>query len=187
MPLSPPAARRPIHKRQIEVNGYQRDDGLWDIEGRVLDTKSYRFEEHERVVPAGDAQHDLWLRLTLTGDGTIRAAEASTDAAPFTMCGDIAPAFGQLVGLNIGKGFQRAVREKLGGSRGCTHLVELLVPMATVAFQTMGLGPDPDRRQSGMKVYDPDQGGPHLGGCHTFAFHSETVRRHYPKFFREKG
>jgi len=184
MPLSQPAARRPIHRRQIEVNGYQRDDGLWDIEGRVLDTKSYRFIELERTVGPWGAQHDLWLRLTLDNSGTVVGAEASTVSAPFRMCGDVAPSFEKLVGLNVGKGFQRAVRERLGGVHGCTHLVELLIPMATVAFQTMGLGPDPDRRTGDQPNYDAERGGPHLDGCHTFDTTGPTVKAHYPKFYR---
>ena len=41
MPLSAPAAREPLHRRQIDITGYIRDDGLWDIEGHLLDTKAY--------------------------------------------------------------------------------------------------------------------------------------------------
>ena len=56
------------------------------------------------------------------------------------MCGDIAPDFKKLIGLRIGGGFHRAVRERLGGVHGCTHIVELLGPVATTAFQTVSSG-----------------------------------------------
>ena len=62
--------------------------------------------------------------------------EAVTDKSPYQLCGGIAPDFKKLIGLRIGGGFNRAVRERLGGVHGCTHLVELLGPVATTAFQT---------------------------------------------------
>ncbi len=43
MPLSDPAPRKPLHKRANECRGYRRDDGLWDIEAHMTDTKSYVF------------------------------------------------------------------------------------------------------------------------------------------------
>ena len=35
-------------------------------------------------------------------------------------------------------GLSADVRERLGGTEGCTHIVELLGPVATTAFQTAG-------------------------------------------------
>jgi hypothetical protein len=43
----------------------------------------------------------------------------------------------QLKGLRIGAGFGRIARERLSGAQGCTHLNELLIPLATTAFQTL--------------------------------------------------
>ena len=45
-------------------------------------------------------------------------------------------AFQRLVGVKIGHGFTREVRARLGGREGCTHIVEMLQQVATVAFQT---------------------------------------------------
>ncbi len=42
MPLSAPAPRQLMHNRAIECRGYQREDGMWDIEGHLVDTKTYR-------------------------------------------------------------------------------------------------------------------------------------------------
>jgi hypothetical protein len=41
--LTTPQARTPLHTREISFNGYARDDGLWDIEGHLKDTKSHLF------------------------------------------------------------------------------------------------------------------------------------------------
>ncbi|MGH7035691.1 MAG: DUF2889 domain-containing protein, partial [Stellaceae bacterium] len=48
MPLSAAAPREPIHTRQIECRGFRRADGLWDIEGHLIDTKSYAFQNEHR-------------------------------------------------------------------------------------------------------------------------------------------
>ena len=39
MPLPPPAPRDLKHTRTIVCQGYEREDGLWDIEARLTDTK----------------------------------------------------------------------------------------------------------------------------------------------------
>ena len=48
MPLSASAERKPIHARQIDCRGYQREDGLWDIEAHLTDVKSYEIESYWR-------------------------------------------------------------------------------------------------------------------------------------------
>jgi len=138
MPLSPPIGRQHLHTRRVVCQGFFRDDGLWDIEGRITDEKSYEHANEWRgPLKPGDFVHDMSIRLTIDHSFTIVDAEAVTDKSPYSMCGDIAPAFKKLVGLRIGGGFHRAVRERLGGIHGCTHIVELLGPVATTAFQTV--------------------------------------------------
>ena len=84
MPLSEPAARQPLHNRQYDFRGYRREDGLWDIEGRIVDTKTYAFEnQHRGQIEAGTPVHDMQVRLTLDDDFLIRDIEAVTDASPF--------------------------------------------------------------------------------------------------------
>ena len=92
MPLSASADRKPIHHRQIDCRGFRRADGLWDIDGHLVDTKAYAFSNRFRgtVIP-GVPLHEMWLRLTVDDTLTIRAAEAVTDNSPYAMCPDIAP------------------------------------------------------------------------------------------------
>ncbi|TPG53431.1 DUF2889 domain-containing protein [Roseomonas nepalensis] len=138
MPLSAPAAREPLHRREISMHGYRRADGLFDIEGHLVDTKTYAFGNLDRgTIEPGEALHGMWLRLTIDDDLVITACEASTDFSPYAICPLAAPNFAALAGVKIGPGFTRAVKEKVGGSLGCTHLREMLAQMATVAFQTV--------------------------------------------------
>ena len=60
MPLSKPALRKHLHNRNIECKGYEREDGLWDIEAHLVDTKTYSFENHDRgTVASGKPVHDM--------------------------------------------------------------------------------------------------------------------------------
>src|SRR5689334_18613275 len=102
MPLSPSVPREHIHSRQIELRGYRREDGLWDIEGHLTDTKTYGFtNEFRGEVEPGTPIHDMWLRLTVDDTLTIRGVEAVTDASPYRICPEITSNFQRLVGLQI--------------------------------------------------------------------------------------
>ena len=85
MPLSEPAARKLAHTRVVTCRGYGREDGLWDIEGRIVDTKPYRFQNRDRGgwIEADEALHDMSIRLTVSLDLEVIDAEAVIDASPF--------------------------------------------------------------------------------------------------------
>ena len=76
------------------------------------------------------------LTVTLDADLVIQDVAAQTDTAPTPWCTDANPAYAVLKGLKIGPGFTRQVKALLGGTKGCTHLTELLGPLATTAMQT---------------------------------------------------
>ena len=139
MPLSQPAPRAPIHKRAITCEGFRREDGLWDIEARLVDTKSYAFANtwRSQVLP-GEPLHEMLVRLTVDPSYTVVAVECASDATPHSACGDILPNFQRIVGQKIGPGWSKRVKSLVGGAEGCAHHVELFGLMATVAFQTMG-------------------------------------------------
>ena len=42
MPLSQPAERERLHTRAIEINGYRRADGAYDIEAHLTDMQELR-------------------------------------------------------------------------------------------------------------------------------------------------
>lgn len=191
MPLSPPAPRESKHTRRIELNGFLRADGLWDIEAHMTDEKSYGFDNEWRGrVEAGTPVHDMWIRLTIDDDKVVRAVEAVTDVGPYRMCPDIAPNFQRLVGVKIGPGWNNRVKELVGGTRGCTHLVELLGPIATVAYQTQ-TSTLLKRKRTATEAPKPEAGQPEgprrrpaiLDTCHAYATDSEVVKRFYPAFY----
>jgi hypothetical protein len=188
MPLSPPDARRHYHTRAIECRGYFREDGLWDIEGHMTDVKTYGFENSDRGrVEAGEPVHEMSIRLTLDDAFEIKAAEASTDHGPFGVCASIAPAYEKLVGVKIGLGFRKAVKDRLGGVHGCTHLTELLYPMATVAYQTIYASRTQARKDAGLPVEEagdaPKSKPRQIDSCHALRSDGHVVQEQWPEFF----
>jgi len=191
MPLSSPVPREHIHTRQVECRGYRRGDGLWDIDGHITDVKTYGFGSRERgEVEAGMPIHDMWIRLTIDDKLSIQAVEAVTDSSPYRICPNVTPNFQRLIGLSIGPGFGKQVRERLGGVEGCTHLVELLGPVGTTAFQTVM--PMIEREKSERKKIQPQGELPArkrpalLDTCYAFSSSGEVAKRQWPEFYRPK-
>jgi len=180
MPLSEPVARKLRHTRTIECKGYEREDGLWDIEAHLLDTKTYvhtrRMGGRERR--PGEPVHNMWIRITIDLDMKIHDIEAKTDDGPYAVCGDIVRNFKGLAGVTIGPGWRKAIAERVGGIRGCTHLVELLGPLGTTAFQATGRARE--ARNAGKPVTrKPYQ----LNSCHVYRDDAPAVLERWPQFY----
>lgn len=180
MPLSAPScARKPIHNRSISVHSFERDDGLWDIEAVLIDTKAYDFPlRGGEMHTAGTPVHHMHLRVTIDDSFTITAAEVAYDAAPYgEFCSAIAPEYKNLVGLNLLNQFRRKVRERFGRTAGCTHVTELTNVLPTVAIQTMSAR----RRKSNNNGKRPFQ----LDGCHALRVDGPVVKKYYPDWYEE--
>jgi hypothetical protein len=178
MPLSPPASREPLHRRAIELRGYRRADGLFDVEGEIIDTKDYAFQvgDRGRIEPGGKLHH-MRLRITFDETLTIVAAEAVTEASPFAACPGGAESFGRLVGLTIRSGFLKEAGARLAGVAGCTHIRELLQQVATVAYQTSYVLPARQRNDTaaGQRMVD---------SCFAYAADGSVVRARWPELAR---
>lgn len=176
VPLPEPSSRSAIHHRQIDIRGYRRDDGLWDIEGHLSDRRSVPLEFPDGTRAAGSPIHSMWVRLSVDSTALIVAVCAATDASPYIgVCDVIVPNYERLVGLRVGPGFRGHVRRLFTGIRGCTHLSELVGTMATGVIQTLaGEGWDSKERK-------PMQ----LDGCHALQSSGPVVAQYYPKWYRK--
>lgn len=176
MPLPKSGNRDLIHTRAIQCYGFKRADGLWDIEGTLTDTKSYTFENIDRGgIPAGEPIHHMIIRLTVDDSMTIHDAVATTEFAPYTVCGDITSSFSKLIGKTIGPGWRKTVATVMGGTYGCTHLRDLITgPLAVTAFQTivpLKSGETKSNRKPGL-----------IDTCHAYSSGGPVVARQWPEF-----
>lgn len=176
--------REELHHRDVDMRFYRRSDGLFEVEGRLVDTKTHAFRRllAEEDAPPGHHLHDITVRLVLNSELEVRAADAEMSATPFNICPGAAAALQALVGLGIGRGWNKRVRELLGGVASCTHIVELLGPMATTVLQ--GIAP-----LRIVSTDDPEEDAQHrfrVDSCYAFAAEREVVVRLLPHLQREK-
>ena len=183
MPLPAASPRKHLHTRAIEYRGYEREDGLWDIEAHMTDTKTYEFTNKWRgTVDVGTPLHEMLIRLTIDNNFEVKEVEAATDNSPFEMCPNITPNYKNLIGITMGPGWRKAIRTKVGGTEGCTHLTELLFPMATVAMQTIWPVMS-QRRKKPVEEQQNKRRPPVLDTCHAWSTESPVVRENAPAFY----
>lgn len=165
-----------MHTRRVTYSGFLRDDGLWDIEGELHDSKPEPFEiPGEGRCEAGEPVHHMRIRVTLDATMVVRAIEAVMDSHPHAPCTQTLEPMQRMVGTRMGGGWRRAIERHLGNIQGCTHLRELLYNMATAAFQTMA--------EVAFATTDDARPPPHLGQCLTWGFDSPVTQKVYPMFF----
>lgn len=175
---APTVARQRTHCRTIVIEGYRREDGLWDIEGHLKDVRDVDTELRAGHWPAGSTVHEMVVRMTITSDFDIVDTQALTVAAPYPgVCGTIAPDYQRLNGVRIKAGFRREVLTLFGGLRGCAHISELLITMGTGAIQTV---------TSELDLHATTRPA-QIDGCHALASTGASVARFYPEWHRKPG
>src|SRR3954447_6540904 len=176
--------RRLMHTRTVECNGYIRDDGLWEVEARLVDTKPFTqaADRYRAELKPGDPVHDIRLRLAIDDRMKIHKAEATMAETPYPTCIEVQPILQRLVGENIGKGWREVVRRKIGRLEGCTHLSELLGPAVTTLFQTMSYGKDPEGRGTLDNQQSRTERPFFIGGCHSWRTDGPVVADMFPQF-----
>ena len=174
--------RTPLHTRNVECNGYIRDDGLFDIEGRVTDVKNYPFTNHNRgEVPAGEPVHDMLVRITVDDTLTIVEAEAKSLSTPYDICPLAALNFKRLAGIRIGPGYMRKVKAVYGRDQGCTHILEILYPLGTTAFQTVYPYLENQRILAGESEGEAMRKDTLLNSCYAFSSKRSVVQTLWPE------
>jgi len=126
-----PAEQLPHHRRTVVTEVADAEDGLITVTGRLRDERPWAVDELDLPLV-----HDIELSLTVSPlDFVVRAVRVQFHAYPHAECVDIAAAHQALVGLTVGRGWNTAIRERLGGPAGCTHLRELARAMAPALLQ----------------------------------------------------
>lgn len=174
--------RKLIHTRQVTCKGYLREDGLFDVEGHLADVRDVDClsKRREILVRAGDTLHGMRLRITVDTAMRIVDAGAVTEHSPHVECRSISAAYKALKGLVIGPGFLAAVKERFRGIKGCTHLTELVGPVATTAIQTAISARE---QLAGLEGTGAAAAGPKLelvDSCHAWRRGGEAFLAHVP-------
>ena len=176
MPLpAPECPRQASHQRAITVQAFARSDGLWDIEGQITDVWPEPVTKAGGMLAGGEPMHSMSLRLTVDRSATIVAVQAVTDAGPYDRaCGAITPAYEQLVGVKVARGYRDTIRRLFGRTAGCTHINELANVMGSAVHQALW----DDLKSAG------DERPSAIDGCHALSSSGPQVAHFYPQWYR---
>lgn len=182
MSKAPPSvARRPLHTRRITCEGFAREDGLIDLEGTLIDTKPIALRLVTREVPVGEPIHKMRVRLTIDRERRILNAEVFSEETPYPDCAEVEQAYRKLIGMRIEPGFTQAVKRMFRGIAGCTHMTELIPPLASTAFQVLWANLD----FGGADKEGSRQRSSPLGGCHALRLDGAIVRTYFGQYGKE--
>jgi Protein of unknown function (DUF2889) len=125
-----------VHTRTYDIQAVVVDDRHFKLIGRINDVKPDGLWGIRDTQPM--SLHDMTVELTVrVSDVTIVDALTTMTTHPQLECQAIVPAYQQLIGLSIARGFTQKVKELFGGPRACTHIGALINAMAPVAMQTL--------------------------------------------------
>lgn len=163
------------------MRGYRRDDGLFEIEGHITDVKSepVRRSDGNGDIAPGEPIHDMWVRLVVDEDLVVKDIVAVTDSTPYAVCREAVEPMRVIVGERIKGGWTNMVKAKLGGAKGCTHLMEMLIPLATAAYQTLTT-----TRRTKPEAVDATGKPLKVDSCYAFGAEREIVKRLWPAYYR---
>jgi hypothetical protein len=183
--LTPPVERRLIHTRDVRTRGFLREDGLWDLEGELLDEKTYTYADRERgPLPAGSPMHHMRARLTLDNELVVHAAEVDMAAIPFSLCAGAADPAKDLVGKSLKRGFARAIEEAMGRTSGCTHVRYLILALANTAYQTISAYREQFMPELGAPKAQDGERPFFLNQCKGWDEKGSVVARFFPRFHK---
>ena len=120
----------------------------------------------------------MLLRIVVNEQLDIVEAGSETRWMPYPgHCDDHDDAYASLVGLNLLKGFRQAVKERLGGVAGCTHITELTQVLPTAVIQAFAGEVIDTREDSASRPFQIDR-------CHALRSDGAAVKIFYPRWYR---
>ena len=122
----------PIHRRVIDMAVFERD-GHHVVIGTLRDTRPWA-----SGTLGPKELHYMELGIVVRrADLVIVDAAADMHTFPHAECTDIEPAFADLIGLSVSRGYTAAVQDRFGRQRGCSHLEFLARALGPVVIQAI--------------------------------------------------
>jgi len=102
---------------------------IMDIFQRSIHSNVKKIDDDHLYVASSllDLEHSFHLELTVRiSTRVIEAAKATMSKAPLSGCFTALQGISQVEGLTVNRGIIKELRSRLGGPKGCAHLMELL-------------------------------------------------------------
>jgi hypothetical protein len=146
--IHPPESEK-VHTRNISVSTYDCDGQRILVEGILKDNRLH--ESHVitgEKFPAGVIHHMAIRLLVNCSNLLIEEVDVELIHVPRDVCRETIDCLKPIKGLTITRGFTAKVKKLAGGTKGCTHVLELLLAMAPAAIQ--GFAAHQSRKPSGF-------------------------------------
>ena len=181
-PLAAPVTREAAHHRALDFRGYRRSDGLYEIVGTIVDRKARDFSPfaEDKLVRAGEPIHAMEVCLVFDGEMVVREVRTQVDAFPYRDCARGGDALQALVGASMSRGWNNELRARLPRGEVCTHLREILTPLASAAYQTVT---EFRRHLIEAELTSPDKPA-RIDSCYAYGASRERVQRLWPQYHR---
>lgn len=128
--------KQKMHTRRIDIAAYEGGSESIIVEGVLKDERlatSYR--PTGEALPPGTVHHMI-IRMEVRGPKlVIEDIDVEMPTVPRQECLETLDSLLPLKGLPIVSGFTNRVKELVGGTKGCAHLVALIMAMAPAAVQ----------------------------------------------------
>lgn len=126
-----------IHKRSISVETYEIEEDTLLVEGELRDDRifpSFVYSVGKFMEPG--IIHNITVRITVSlPQLLIENAEADMPHVPSDVCREVKSRVNELVGLRIKHGFTQKTLDIMGGIKGCIHMTNLILAIASAAVQ----------------------------------------------------
>jgi hypothetical protein len=128
--------QKKIHTRDISIATYAGESQSIVVEGTLHDERlTHAFRPIGEKVPPGPIHHMI-IRMQVSRAGlVIEDIDVEMPTAPNKLCQEARDSLRPVIGIPIVAGFTIRIKERVGGAKGCAHLVALLSAMAPAAVQ----------------------------------------------------
>jgi cytidylate kinase len=130
---------RNFFTRNISIDAYEGGPDSFIIRGTLKDDRRLPFRQYlsgEMREPGTIHHMTVEMEISLP-ELVILSAKCSMPSVPNEDCCEISGCVDRVIGLSIKRGFTRAVRDLLGGNKGCLHITQLVLTMGSAAAQAL--------------------------------------------------
>ncbi|MCX7817172.1 MAG: DUF2889 domain-containing protein [Syntrophales bacterium] len=131
--------RELIFRRSITIDTYEIGENVIAVEGELTDERFYPSLVYSTGVRKDKGiMHNMLVKMNiLLPNLKILSVSAEMPATPLEGCSEIKDSIKKMENMEIKSGFTSWVRENFGREKGCLHLSNLILAMASAAVQGM--------------------------------------------------
>jgi hypothetical protein len=132
-----PRLRQLVHGRQIACRAYRREDGCWEIEGRLRDVRTHDVRLPAGAVPAGEPYRELALTVIIDDQLTIQGARIDAAAPAPEVRARLSAACRAVISWQISPGFADETKAFFARAADCPHLAELFAAVVATGRESI--------------------------------------------------